>query len=208
MSFFRNVSPRAGEASLPSDCAGASALFSSSTGRGCRRAAGTPASPPATESGSRWRSRSALRPRAAHSQGQQCERARRRPDEAAAEAGAGHAAPDVVGQRHKAVQAHPGQEEDAAAHVDLLEQVHEGAEAGVVVVVAPLQVEHLDQRVGHQNQVRPGQVHKVQVGGCQVAPSVQVDHEDEDVPNEANRKQGYGVEPREDEADDVVLRVL
>ena len=96
------------------------------------------------------------------------------PDEAAADARVRHAATHAAGQRHEPIEAHPRQEEDTAVHVDLLEQVHEGAEAGLVIVVF-LQVEHLDQRVGHEEEVGHGQVHKVEVRGCQAAPVFQVD---------------------------------
>lgn len=108
-----------------------------------------------------------------YSERQQGEQRRGHPDEAAAETRMWQAVADGFRQRDEAVEAHPGQEENAAVHVDLLEKVHEGAEAGVVVVFL-LQVEDLDQRVRNQIEVGYSEVYKVEIGACQVASEVQI----------------------------------
>lgn len=142
--------------------------------------------------------------RLGHGERQHGEQGRRHPDQAAAEAGVGHTAAHGASQRHEAVKAHPGEEEDAAVHVDLQEEGHKDAEGGLVVVVL-LQIEHLNQRVRHQDQVGHCQVHKVQVRSRHTTLLSQVYNQDEDVPNETHREQEYGVEAGEDEADGVML---
>lgn len=139
-----------------------------------------------------------------YSERQQGEQGRRRPDEAAGEPCVWYAATHGVGQRDEAVEAHPGQKEDAAVHVGLLEEVHESAEAGLVVV-ALLKIEHLNQRVSYQKEVSHGQIHEVAIWRCHAAPVVKVYHYNKDIPNKTDRKQEYGVEAGEDEADKIII---
>lgn len=72
----------------------------------------------------------------------------RHPDEAAAELGVLHGSQRTgahgTSEGHVAVEAHPRQEEDAAVHVHLEEERHEGAQHGVVVVLL-VEVEDLDE---------------------------------------------------------------
>lgn len=128
------------------------------------------------------------------------------PDEAAAELGVLHspqrAAAHRAGQGHVAVEAHPGEEEDAAVHVDLQKEGHEGAEDGVVVVLL-VEVEDLDERVGHQDEVGYGQVDKVEVRDGHLLSVVQVDHQDQDVADKSDGEEEDGVEAGQEEANDV-----
>lgn len=114
-------------------------------------------------------------------EGQQRGQDGRHPDEAAAELGVLHspqwAAAHGARQGDVPVEAHPGEEEDAAVHVDLEEEGHEGAEDGVVVILL-VQVEDLDEGVGHQDEVGHSQVDEVQVGDGHLLPVVQVHHQD------------------------------
>lgn len=142
-----------------------------------------------------------------YSERKEGEQRRGRPDQAAAEARMGHAATHKASQRYEPVKAHPRQKEDAAVHVGLLEKVHEGAEADHVVV-ALFQVKHLDQRVGDKDQIGHSQVHKVEVRAGQAAPVVQVDHQYDDVPNEANGEKEDDVEAGQEETHHVALQIF
>ncbi|XP_073647892.1 uncharacterized protein [Tursiops truncatus] len=130
------------------------------------------------------------------------------PDEAAAQPcaglGAERAAARGLGQSQVAVEAHPGEEEDAAVHVDLQEERHEGAERGDVVVLL-VQVEHLDQRVCHQDEVRGRQVGEVQVGDGHLLPEADVHHQDQEVAREADGEEEDGVEAGQEEPDGALL---
>lgn len=130
------------------------------------------------------------------------------PDEAAAQPGvvlrAEQAAAHGLGQGEVAVAAHPREEEDAAVHVDLQEEGHEGAQRGDVVVLL-VQVEHLNQRVGHQDEVCCCQIDEVQVGDCHLFPEADVHHQDQDVPHKANGEEEDGVQAGQEQPDGVLL---
>lgn len=130
----------------------------------------------------------------------------RHPDEAAAELCVLHspqrAAAHGAGQGNVAVEAHPGEEENAAVHVDLQEEGHEGAEDGVVVVLL-VQVEDLNEGVGHQDEVRHRQVHKIKVRDGHLLPVVQVHHQDQNVADKSDGEEEDSVQAGQKEADDV-----
>lgn len=132
----------------------------------------------------------------------------RHPDEAAAELGVLHGSQRTgahgTGEGHIAVETHPRQEEDAAIHVHLEEKRHEGAQHGVVVVLL-VEVEDLDERVHHQNEVRQRQVHKVQIRDGHLLTVVEVDHQNEDVTDEADGEEKNGVKAGKKQSDDVEL---
>lgn len=130
------------------------------------------------------------------------------PDQAAAELGVLHrpqrAAAHGAGQRNVSVEAHPREEKDAAVHVDLQEQGHEGAEDGVVVILL-IQVENLNKGICHQDEIRHGQINKVEIGDGHLVSVVQVYHQDEDVPYKSNRKQEDSVQAGQEQTDAVKL---
>lgn len=128
------------------------------------------------------------------------------PDEATAELSVLHspqwAAAHGAGQGDVPVEAHPGEEENTAVHVDLQEEGHEGAEHGVIVILL-VQVEDLDEGICHQDEVGEGQVDEVKVGDGHLVSVVQVDHQDQDVADKSDREEEDGVHAGQEEADDV-----
>lgn len=130
------------------------------------------------------------------------------PDEATAKLSVLHgpqrAAAHGAGQGHIAVKAHPCQKEDTAVHVHLQEQGHKGAKDSVIIVFL-IQIEDLDEGIGHQNEVSYSQVDKVKVRDGHLLSVIQVDHQDQDVTNKSNRKEEDGVQTGEEETNKVVL---
>lgn len=141
-------------------------------------------------------------------EGHQGRRDGAQPDEAAAEPGVLHGAEEVglhdFGQGDVPVEAHPGEEEDAAVHVDLQEQGHEGAEDGDVVVFL-IQVKHFDEGVHHQDEVGRCQVNEVEVGDGHLLAKADVHHQDQDVPHEADGEEEYRVKAGQEKAYHVLL---
>lgn len=96
-------------------------------------------------------------------------------------------------QGHVSVKAHPGEEEDAAVHVDLQEEGHEGAEDRVVVIFL-VQIENLNEGIRHQDEVCYSEVHKVDIRDGHLLSVVQVHHQYQDVANKSNGKEEDGVQ--------------
>lgn len=102
------------------------------------------------------------------------------PDKAAAKLRMLHspqwAAAHGARQGNVSIKAHPCEEEDAAVHVDLQEKGHKGAEDSVVVILF-IQIENLNEGIGHQDEICNSEINKVEIWDGHLLSVVQVYHQ-------------------------------